>query len=36
MVGHKLHKGAPYGGERFLDPSDSYFMFADFVDFYAH
>jgi hypothetical protein len=22
--------------EAFLDPSDSYFLFADFVDFYAH
>jgi hypothetical protein len=23
-------------GEAFLDPSDSYFLFADFVDFYTH
>jgi hypothetical protein len=22
--------------ESFLDPSDSYFLFADFVDFYTH
>jgi hypothetical protein len=22
--------------EEFLDPSDSYFLFADFADFYAH
>jgi hypothetical protein len=22
--------------EAFLDPSDSYFLFADFVDFYTH
>jgi hypothetical protein len=36
IFGHKLHKGTPYGGNRFLDPSDSYFLFADFVDLYAH
>jgi hypothetical protein len=26
----------PISWEAFLDPSDSYFLFADFVDFYAH
>jgi hypothetical protein len=26
----------PMSWEAFLDPSDSYFLFADFVDFYAH
>jgi hypothetical protein len=26
----------PISWEAFLDPSDSYFMFADFVDFYTH
>jgi hypothetical protein len=26
----------PISGEAFLDPSDSYFLFADFVDFYTH
>jgi hypothetical protein len=25
-----------FNGEAFLDPSDSYFLFADFVDFYTH
>jgi hypothetical protein len=26
----------PISLEAFLDPSDSYFLFADFVDFYTH
>jgi hypothetical protein len=26
----------PISWETFLDPSDSYFLFADFVDFYTH
>ena len=26
----------PISREAFLDPSDSYFLFADFVDFYTH
>ena len=26
----------PISWEAFLDPSDSYFLFADFVDFYSH
>ena len=26
----------PISWETFLDPSDSYFLFVDFVDFYAH
>jgi hypothetical protein len=26
----------PISWEAFLDPSDSYFLFADFVDFYTH
>ena len=26
----------PISWETFLDPSDSFFLFADFVDFYAH
>ena len=26
----------PISWEEFLDPSDSYFLFADFVDFYTH
>jgi hypothetical protein len=25
-----------YKNQAFLDPSDSYFLFADFVDFYTH
>ena len=29
IFGHKLHIGTPYRGKRFLDPSDSYFLFAD-------
>jgi hypothetical protein len=33
---HKLHIGTPYCGKCFLDPSDSYFLFVDFVDFYTH
>ena len=28
--------GYPISWEAFLDPSDSYFLFADFVDFYTH
>ena len=36
IFGHKLHIGTPYRGKRFLDSSDSYFLFADFVDFYTH
>jgi hypothetical protein len=36
IFGHNLHIGTPYRGKRFLDPSDSYFLFADFVDFYTH
>jgi hypothetical protein len=35
IFGHKLHIGTPYRGKR-LDPSDSYLLFADFVDFYTH
>jgi hypothetical protein len=26
----------PISWEAFLNPSDSYFLFADFVDFYTH
>ena len=26
----------PISWEAFLDPSDSYFLFADFIDFYTH
>jgi hypothetical protein len=35
---HKLHIQCryPISWEAFLDPSDSYFLFADFVDFYTH
>jgi hypothetical protein len=36
IFGHKLHIGTPYCGKCFLDPSDSYFLFADFIDFYTH
>ena len=36
IFGHKLHIGTPYRGEAFLNPSDSYFLFADFVDFYTN
>jgi hypothetical protein len=36
IFGHKLHIGTPYHGKRFFDLSDSYFLFADFVDFYTH
>ena len=32
---HKRHIGIPYRG-KCLDPSDSYFLFAGFVDFYTH
>jgi hypothetical protein len=35
IFGHKLHIGMQYCGKRFLDPSDSYFLFADLVVFYA-
>ena len=37
IFGHKLHIGM-YGilWEAFLDPSDSYFLFADLVGFYTH
>ena len=35
IFGHKLHICTPYRGKRFFDPSDSYFLFADFVDFYT-
>jgi hypothetical protein len=35
IFGHKLHM-YPISWEAFLDPSDSYFLFADFVDFYTH
>jgi hypothetical protein len=28
--------GYPISWEAFLDPSDSYFLFVDFVDFYTH
>jgi hypothetical protein len=33
MIKHEI---SPISREAFLDPSDSYFLFADFVDFYAH
>ena len=36
IFGHKLHIGMPYRGEAFLEPSDSYFLFADLVGFYPH
>ena len=36
IVRHKLHIGTPFCGKRFFDPSDSYFLFADLVDFYTH
>ena len=36
IFGHKHHIGIPYCGQRFLDPSDSYFLFADLVGFYTH
>jgi hypothetical protein len=36
IFGHKLHIGMPYCGKRFWDPSGTYFLFADFVDFYTH
>jgi hypothetical protein len=36
IFGHKLHIGTPISWEAFLDPSDSYFLFANFVDFYTH
>ena len=35
IYGHKHHIGIPYCGKR-LDPSDSYFLFADLVRFYTH
>ena len=35
IFGHKLHIGMPYcGKEAFLDPSDSYVLFADLVGFF--
>ena len=38
IFGHKRHIGIPYCGYpvAFLDPSDSYFLFADLVGFYTH
>ena len=40
IFGHKLHVGTPYKYAilwvAFLDPSDSYFLFADLVGFYTH
>jgi hypothetical protein len=37
IFGHKLHIGTPYRGKHFWTyQSDSYFLFADFVDFYTH
>jgi hypothetical protein len=36
VFGDKLHIGTPYPGKRFWTLSDSYFLFADFVDFYSH
>jgi hypothetical protein len=35
IFGHKLYR-YPISWEAFLNPSDSYFLFADFVDFYTH
>ena len=35
IFGHKLHIGMPYCGKRFWT-SDSYFLLADLVGFYAH
>jgi hypothetical protein len=29
VFGHKLHIGTPYGGKRFFDLSDSYFLFVE-------
>jgi hypothetical protein len=38
IFGHKLHIPCryPISWEAFLDPSDSHFLFVDFVDFYTH
>jgi hypothetical protein len=36
IFGHKLHILYPILWEAFLDPSDSYFLFADLVGFYTH
>ena len=36
IFGHKCRIGIPYCGVAFLDPSDSYFLFADLVGFYTH
>jgi hypothetical protein len=33
IFGHKLYIGTPYRGKRFLDTSDSYFLFADLLIF---
>ena len=33
IFGHKLHIVTPYRGKRFWTRQDSYFLFADFVDF---
>ena len=35
IFGHERHISIPYCGKR-LDPSDSYFLFADLVGFYTH
>jgi hypothetical protein len=36
LTGQKTLPRYPISWEVFLDPSDSYFLFADFVDFYTH
>jgi hypothetical protein len=36
IFGHKLHIRYAILSEAFLDPSDSYFLFADLVGFYTH
>jgi len=36
IFGHKLHIRYPISWEVFLDPSHSYFLFADLVGFYTH
>jgi hypothetical protein len=36
LTGPKTLPTIWYTWEAFLDPSDSYFLFADFVDFYTH
>jgi hypothetical protein len=35
-IGKQASYRYPISWEAFLDPSDSYFLFADFVDFYTH